>query len=315
MHGLRQTMPPRPRMYSGAITEGHVVFVDRPTLRSGPLDLSPLRHSVPPAATDPILLPELTGQCDGFLRWLFKRAGLDATIYNPQTLARRLPSCLRFLKVANPGQARQLLESEAELISPSLSMLLIGVSAFFRDRTVFDVLENNVFPELSRNRGGLRIWSAGCSEGQELYSIAMLTAEADLLRRCELVGSDCRPEATYRARLGIYDDASVRDMSLGRRQRFFALQESGWRIVEPLRNAVQWRTSDVLTCAEPGYWNLILCRNMAMYLKPSASGKLWQDLERCLRSGGYLITGKAERPMGTSRLIPVAPCVYRKEWA
>ncbi|HZZ43971.1 MAG TPA: protein-glutamate O-methyltransferase CheR [Tepidisphaeraceae bacterium] len=294
-------------------TEGHVVFIDRPLLRNGPLDLSPLRqHALGPAPAAPT--SELTAQCESFLRWLFKRAGLDSAAYNPQTLARRLPSCLRFLKAGTPAQARQLLESEPELLSPSLGMLLIGVSSFFRDRPIFDALRRHVLPEISQTRGSLRIWSAACSDGQELYSLAMLTAESDLLRRCELVGTDCRPEATYRARLGIYEDAAVRELPLSRRQRFFTRQDDGWHIVEPLRKSVQWRTSDLLTCPEPGHWQLILCRNMAMYLKPTATGKLWQNLERSLSPGGYLITGKAERPIGASRLTSVAPCIYQKEW-
>jgi chemotaxis methyl-accepting protein methylase len=196
-------------------------------------------------------------------------------------------------------------------------MLLIGVTSFFRDRAVFDVLERRVLPELARHRdqAPLRIWSAACSDGHELYSLAILAAEAGLLPRCELVGTDCRPEATYRARLGVYDEHAVRDLAPDRRQRFFNREEDGWRLVEPLRRAAQWRTSDVLTCPEPGHWDLIFCRNMAMYLRPTAAGKLWHDLERFLRPGGYLVTGKAERPLGAARLALVSPCVYRKEWA
>lgn len=290
------------------------MFVDRRSLCNSPLDVSPIRPDL--SHPTPALPPELSDQSDGFLRWLFKRAGLDATTYNPQTLARRMPACLRYLKVATPDQARQVLESQPELLSPSLSMLLIGVSSFFRDRAVFDVLQSRVLPELATHRtGALRVWSAACSDGQELYSLAMLAAETDMLRQCELVGTDCRPEATYRARLGTYDDASLRDLSPARRQRFFIRHADGWRVVEPLRNAVQWRTSDVLTCPEPGLWDLIFCRNMAMYLKPTAAGKLWHDIERFIRPGGYLITGKAERPLGASRLAPVAACIYRKEWA
>jgi chemotaxis methyl-accepting protein methylase len=313
MYGSRRTKLATPRTFA-ATTEGHVVFVDRPALRHGPLDLSPIRPQLPHPTTP--IHPQRSGQADGFLRWLFKRAGLDSTLYNPQTLARRLPACLRYLKAATPSQARQMLESEPELISPSLNVLLIGVSSFFRDRAVFEVLESRVLPELATHRAStLRVWSAACSDGHELYSVAMLAAEAGLLRRCELVGTDCRPEATYRARLGLYDDAAVRDLPIERRQRFFQRGQDGWRVVEPLRNAVLWRTSDVITCPEPGLWDLVFCRNMAMYLRPTAAGKLWHALEHFVRPGGYLVTGKAERPLGAVRLSAIAPCIYRKEWA
>ena len=81
----------------------------------------------------------------------------------------------------------------------------------------------------------------------------------------------------------------------------------------PLRTAVQWRTADVMRVQEPGVWDLILCRNMAMYLRPEASGKLWDLFERALRPGGYLVMGKAERPANARRLSPVGPCVFRRD--
>ena len=82
-----------------------------------------------------------------------------------------------------------------------------------------------------------------------------------------------------------------------------------------LRLAARWRTADVLAGPVPGPWDLILCRNLAIYLQPDANARLWAGLESALRPGGFLVTGKAERPAGpaAARLRAAGPCVYRKQ--
>jgi chemotaxis methyl-accepting protein methylase len=87
----------------------------------------------------------------------------------------------------------------------------------------------------------------------------------------------------------------------------------GFEVRESLRSAVQWRTSDVTQVHEPGAWDLILCRNMAMYLRSCAAAQLWRAMEASLRPGGFLVLGKAERPAGAKRLSAIAPCIYRRD--
>ena len=75
---------------------------------------------------------------------------------------------------------------------------------------------------------------------------------------------------------------------------------------------MRWRTGDVLTLPEPGTWDLVLCRNLAIYLQPEAASGLWRRLGASLRPGGLLALGKAERPTGASDLAAVGPCLYRR---
>jgi chemotaxis methyl-accepting protein methylase len=247
-----------------------------------------------------------------FLDWLFDQAGLTASDYRSETLHRRLPACLRAIRATSSTDARAILEKNPLLIRRAVGTLVIGVTSFFRDGAVFDHLTYSVLPVLKRAAGRPRIWSAACSDGAEMYSIAILMADMGLLKDSYLLGSDCRAEGIARAREGRYDERSIREVPAAWRERYFIKELGQYRICDELRGAVQWRTADVTRVCEPGMWDLILCRNMSMYLRPAVAGRLWEALENALRPGGFLVLGKAERPIGTTGLAAIAPCIYRR---
>jgi len=138
-------------------------------------------------------------------------------------------------------------------------------------------------------------------------------AEMELLSGAVLLGSDCRSEAIKAARDGCYSAAAIKTVPTPWREKYFTEDSGRWRISDALRAATQWRRGDVTQVQEPGTWDVILCRNMAMYLRPAVTNRLWEQLELGLRPGGFLVLGKAERPLGSSRLSAVAPCIYRRD--
>ncbi len=257
-------------------------------------------------------MPDLSEENASFLRWLFAQAGLDVCQYRVETLQRRLPACLRALRVRSPAQARRLLEQSPPVIPTALSAMLVGVTMFFRDPSVFDMLRQQVLPVLTRGRTGVQVWSVGCSDGAELYSIALLLAEMNLLTGSYLLGTDCRCEAISRARAGCYDLEAIKNVPAPLRQRYFLPQASFWQLLPGLRAAVRWRIADILKTHEPGVWDLILCRNTTIYLRPEAIASLWEQFENALRPGGILVLGRAERPLGAKRLSLLGPCLYRR---
>jgi chemotaxis methyl-accepting protein methylase len=250
-----------------------------------------------------------------FVHWLFDRVSLDAKVYRSETLRRRLPACLRSLRARSIAQARQRLETDPGLTAAALAAMLIGVSEFFRDSDVFEYIRSHVLPALPRRAGHPRVWSVGCSDGQELYSVAMLLDEQRLLQGATLLGTDCRPAAVARAREARYVKASLHGVPARFTRKYFVQDSDGpqWRVSDDLRAAIQWRSGDATRVSEPGAWDMILCRNVSMYLRTDAARRLREICEQSLRVGGVLVFGKAERPQGSMRLTLVAPCVYRKE--
>jgi chemotaxis methyl-accepting protein methylase len=290
----------------------HVVFPARRRQRSPARNVAP--SSSGPAADRPepdaIGLPP-PGAAEPFVEWLFGHAGLSAAHYRPETLRRRLPACLRVLRAHSAEHARAILEQSPDLVPAAVSALLVGVTSFFRDHEPFEQLRA-LLPELVDGRRGPNVWSAGCSDGAELYSVAMLVAEAGRLGEAYLLGTDCRPDAVRTARAGRYDTASIRGVPDRLLRRYFEFRDGAWEIDPALRRAVRWRAGDVLTTPEPGGWDVISFRNTAMYMRPEAAYPLWMRFEQALRPGGLLILGKAERPVGAGRLTCVGPCLYRR---
>lgn len=287
----------------------HVVFSGAGASRVIDFAPSAAKQTAHPSASQSPFSPEQRA----FVNWLFERAGIDANIYRSETLHRRLNACLRALRATSPEQAKQIIQQSPQQLRTAISAMIIGVTSFFRDAAVFDHLTFTVLPALSRNQSPVRIWSAGCSDGAELYSIAMLLAEMGLLDDTYLLGTDCRLEAVNRARGGMFDGNELRGVPQTWIDKYFSQQEDAFAICPRLRTAVQFRSADVTQLREPGNWDLIFCRNLAMYLRPEVAGKLWESFEAAIRPGGFLVLGKAERPMGSSRFACVAPCIYRRD--
>lgn len=263
-----------------------------------------------PAAVRVVTVPS-TPEYD-FLQAVFAATNLPIADYRPTALLRRLPACLRFLRVKTVAEATQKIAARPAFSWSVLDVILLGVSEFCRDQPVFHQLRRTVLPQICRDHARPRIWSAACSEGQELYSIGAFLAESEALERCELVGTDCRPEAIARAREGDYPPGAALQLHASwRRSLFFPVPNRG-RIHPRLRTATCWRVGNVLDAIEPGPWHLILCRNLAIYLEPATAMRLWRRLADAVAPGGYLVTGKAEIPTSSLPFARVDSCIYRK---
>jgi chemotaxis protein methyltransferase CheR len=282
----------------------HVQFRGVPAMRAQPGARVP---AVPPAAA-----PEGPLAPAGLPAHVLALAGLDSAAYRPAPLERRVKACLRALRADTELAARRRLDARPELLPLALSTLLIGVSTFFRDAAAFDALRQVVLPSLRDTPGTLRIWSAGCATGDELYSVAILVADAGLLERAELLGTDCRQDALDAARAGVFPADALREVDAAARERYFERVPAGWRIAGALRERATWRRGDATRELADGPWHLVLCRNLVIYLDHAAAQPLVAGLAARLAPGGFLVVGKAERPPVSTRLASVGRCVYRR---
>lgn len=247
-----------------------------------------------------------------FLSWLLEKAGLTFAAYRPAALLRRVPACLRALRASSVDEARVLLEERPEAISSAVEAVLIGVSQFFRDPDVFEELHRSVLPESLLGGRGLRVYSAGCSDGQELYSMAMLLAELGGVEGSDFFGEDCRPEAIARAAAGWFQTTELENMAREVVERYFQIHGGRARISSLLRGRTCWRQGDLLA-SKPAIlrWDVILFRNVAIYLRPEQRG-IWERLTEQLAVGGVLVTGKAERPPTGLPLKRIYSCIYKR---
>jgi chemotaxis protein methyltransferase CheR len=265
---------------------------------------------------------------EAFFEHLCSDWGLTAAYYRASILARRQGACLRALGASSPADGLAVLATDARRSERALGALMIGVTEFFRDPAAFLAL-GALLPLLKRPDRPLRVLSVGCSDGSELYSIAILLAEQGLLDGARLHGLDARPAAIRKARAGVYPAAAIDALAPARRGHFLpARARERWRdtslppgeivrVADSLRSACTWTVADAfdLEFLGGGDHDLVLCRNLVIYLKNDAATRIWHLCAGQLRPGGLLMAGKAERAPPDLRglLRSVGPCLYRKQ--
>ncbi|MFN4025422.1 MAG: chemotaxis protein CheB [Hyphomonas sp.] len=234
---------------------------------------------------------------------VFERTGADFRLYKPGTLVRRIARRMS-LSAARSGQGSDYLKllltspQECEALAADL---LINVTRFFRDPQVFEFLETSVIPDLVRNHRldrPLRVWVAGCSSGEEAWSLAMLLREAVDADgrgvRLQILASDIDPDAIATARAGIYPPAIAGDVSAERLARFFTPDERGFRVRDDLRAQAVFTVQNLLSDPPFARLDLISCRNVLIYLGPEAQSKIISLFHFALVAGGVLLLGTSE---------------------
>ncbi|HEX8841902.1 MAG TPA: protein-glutamate O-methyltransferase CheR [Sphingomicrobium sp.] len=194
---------------------------------------------------------------------------------------------------------------------PSLSQkvveaLLNNETYFFRDRAPFDLLARHALPELAQRRQNvkrLKIWSAGCATGQETYSLAMLFAEeAEKWRgwTVDILGTDVSTSCIDRARRGIYSQFEVqRGLGIQQTIRWFEECPDGWRAVEDIRKPLRFQEHNLLEPPpHPGGFDIVLCRNVMLYLSPDKKALAFERLASAMAEDGWLMLGAGETVIG-----------------
>jgi len=198
---------------------------------------------------------------------------------------------------------------EPALATKVVEALLNNETYFFRDRTPFDLLSKAALPKLMQRRQStkrIRIWSAGCSTGQEAYSLAMMFAE-DPQRwagwTIDILGSDVSESAVRRARDGIYSQFEVqRGLGIAQMIKWFEECEGGWRAIEQLRRLVRFQVHNLLEPApHPGEFDIVLCRNVLLYLNAERRTHVFERIASAIASDGCLMLGAGETVIGQTR--------------
>src|ERR1700730_6110506 len=227
----------------------------------------------------------------------------DFTLYKQGTLRRRIERRMGMAAIETHGMERYLdvLRSDARELELLAKDLLINVTSFFRDPKVFDLLAEKIVPDLVGSQmpdHPLRIWIAGCSTGEETYSLAMLFREqitaAKRNVKLQVFASDVDPDAVASARDGLYPETIEADVSPARLARFFSKEDHSYRILPELRAAVVFTVQDVLADPPFSRLDLVSCRNLLIYLRPEAQAKIVSLFHFALREGGILLLGSSE---------------------
>jgi two-component system, chemotaxis family, CheB/CheR fusion protein len=248
-------------------------------------------------------LPETENAFKKIFVLMRKQTGHDFSQYKFNTINRRIERRMALQQIEAIDDYIKYLNqmpSEVELLFRDL---LIGVTGFFRDPEAFEVLETQVIPSLLSSKSEddvIRVWSVGCSTGEEAYSLAILLKEArDKMKRniqAQVFATDIDSQAIATARAGIYPASISADISAERLAQFFTAESGGseFRINKYIRDMLIFSEQDVIKDPPFSKLDLIICRNLMIYMGGELQKKLIPLFHYSLKPGGYLFLGTSE---------------------
>jgi two-component system CheB/CheR fusion protein len=229
------------------------------------------------------------------------RTGNDFSLYKENTIRRRIERRMNVHQIENLRQYLRFVLANPHELDALFQELLIGVTSFFRDPQAFEVLEQKVLPVLVEGKpegATLRLWVAGCSTGEEAYSLAMLLKEYVTQKKLRLTvqifASDLDNRAIETARAGLYPVGIAGDLTPARLQRFFTKEDSSYRVKKEIRDLVVFATHNILTDAPFTKLDLLSCRNLLIYMDANAQHKILPLFHYALKPNGILFLGSSE---------------------
>lgn len=229
------------------------------------------------------------------------RTGIDFSNYKRPTIIRRISRRMAVCDISKLTDYLDHLNLHPEEVEILSKELLIGVTKFFRDEEAYKILEEKVIPALvdtTSKSEQLRVWVAGCSTGEEAYSIAILIMEyLDKTQKeleVKIFASDIDREALDFAGKGVYPARSVSEVSEERLNEYFVKEAGKYKICQRVRRMVIFAPHNVTNDPPFSRINLVSCRNMLIYLNPLLQKKVIDKFHYALRVGGYLFLGSSE---------------------
>jgi two-component system CheB/CheR fusion protein len=233
------------------------------------------------------------------------RTGHDFGTYRRSTIMRRIRRRMQLHHMERLPEYLRLLRHSREEQSRLFDDLLITVTEFFRDPEVFEQLAKRFIPPLFERKGSgdqIRVWSVGCSTGEEAYSLAMLlleeAARRDVPPTIQVFATDLHAKSLRFAREGLYPEAIASAVSADRLERFFTADQGGYRVRREVRERVVFAPHDLLKDPPFSRMDLVACRNVLIYLQRPIQQDVLAIYHYALNPDGLLLLGSSETPDG-----------------
>lgn len=253
---------------------------------------------------------------DALTEKIARDKGFGCASYKQKCLRRRVAVRMRARGVHTYADYARLLDTDSAEYERLLDALTINVTKLFRNWDTYSVIAEKIVPALwDAPTPSIAVWSAGCSSGEEPYSVAALfhrhaemrNALSELTRRVRVLGSDIDVRSLAAAETGTFEEADFADTPADLRRRYFA-PASPFTIVPEVRRMVRFERRDLLADPPPpGPFHLICCRNVLIYFDRETQERLFAKFHSALAPGGFLVLGKVETLLGAARtrFVPV----------
>jgi len=252
--------------------------------------------------------------------------GANLAGYKDDFLKRRLEGRMRLKGLATYAEYARFIDKNPSEFNDLLDALTINVSEFFRDTTVWNALRQRILPGMIRERllngrKEIKVWSAGCADGEETYTLALVVLDALAYLansfKIEILGTDIDLPSLNRASEGVYATPRLKLIPQPLLQRYFTpTDKSGFQVINAVRKFVTFKPHDLFTLPPASGFDIITCRNVVIYFSKQLQEQLYRNFHGALAPGGYLVLGKVESLIGDTASLftctDVAERIYRK---
>ena len=258
-----------------------------------------------------IAQPGADADFEALTQKISRERGFGCASYKEKCLRRRIAVRMRATGAHTYTQYASVLDRDSHEYERLLDALTINVTKLFRNWETYEAIGRSVVPLLwARPENELVVWSAGCSSGEEAYSLAILfhqhaesVGEVHRLSRVRIIGTDIDRESLATAERGEYPESAFADTPPGIRSRYFS---ATWpaRVDPAIRAMVTFERRDLLNEPPPAFaFHLIACRNVIIYFDRVTQERLFEGFADRLRPGGHLVLGKVETLLGAARTM------------
>ena len=238
---------------------------------------------------------DLSKEYIDFIARIKLKLGIDLNLYKQAQMKRRLISLRNKRGFTSFLAYYQALDRDNVLLKEFADRLTINVSEFYRNPKRWEVLKDNVFPLLVKDRQKITIWSAACSTGEEPYSIAIMMKEFFPNIAITVLATDIDDNVLDKAKQGIYQEQTLKELPPQLKKKYFK-EENGLFYVDPsLKQCVTFKKHNLLADRYPQNIDLIVCRNVLIYFTDEAKEVIYQKFSHALAGNGVLFVGSTEQ--------------------
>jgi chemotaxis protein methyltransferase CheR len=235
--------------------------------------------------------------------------------YGSGQMIRRLDGFITRCHAESVAQYCKMLENDKAEVEKLADFLTINVSEFFRDAVHFKMLREKILPPMLKQSLHLNIWSAGCSNGAEAYSVTMILDQLSPYRTHRIIATDIDKNIIAMAMAGgPYKAADIRNVDPELAAKYFTVNGAEYRVMEKIRGRVSFKQQDLTRDTFEGNFDLIICRNVVIYFNDEAKKKLRKKFFDSLKVNGILFIGATETMLDATEtgFQRISPCFYRK---
>jgi len=249
-----------------------------------------------------------------FVQKIHRKTGLDLSQYKQKQMERRIRSLMKSNNLDNLDHYFSLIDRSKEHFDKFMDHLTINVSEFFRNPVQWEYLQKNILPRLSQGKESLKIWSAGCSTGEEPYSLAVMLNESLPHKKFVIHATDLDLEVLRKASVGSYNIKAITNLENRLVAKYFSLQGPNYVVKDEVKKNIRFYQSNLLKDQIEKNFDLILCRNVVIYFTEETKFELYKGILAALKPGGVFFTGNTEQIFKSKEIgfQSMAPFFYQK---